>query len=212
MDIINANIYLPSYNESQINQINQINEIKIKKKIKSKDDKPPKYSPSQSHTYIIQDNIVHPYIMQEPTNTIIINVREPIVLSSRNGFNSTRINRRNTRRNQHQRSDSYFSKLCECYKKESNDSRCCGLCYYICPLTPEEHEEQNICNICPKDLDEYVNSCYCKTTDLPNSPDDCLCTTFCCPVKFPLFITCFLGSIFNSYINCCCSTNKNYLF
>ena len=211
MDIVNANIYLPSYYESEIENKNN-NKDNIKKK---KNDKPPKYSPSLKHTYIIQDNIIHPYIIQQP-NSVIINVREPIVLSSRNRFISTRINRRNTRRNQQRRLDSNFSKLCKCYNKESNDSRCCGICYYLCPLTPEEHalnnKEYNICNICPKGLDDYVDSCYCKTTDLPNSPDDCLCTTFCCPVKFPLFITCFLGSIFNSYINCCCSTNKNYLF
>lgn len=211
MDIINPNMYLPpSYVESQTSQKNNNSHAK------SKNDKPPKYSPS----IIIQDNIVHPYIMQQPQNTVTVNVRETVVLSNGNIFNyiSTRRDNRNNETNQQSRrpSECFIYKVCKCYKKQSIDSRCCGLCYYLCPLTLEEREynnkHYNICNVCPAGLDEYIKSCYFKTSDLPNSQDDCFCTTFCCPFKFPLFITCFLGSIFNSYVNCICDTNKNYIF
>jgi hypothetical protein len=210
MENINPNMYLPSYNESQISQTSQ---KKANANEKSKNDKPPKYSPS----IIYQNNIVHPYIMNQPSNIVTINVTETVVLSNGIIFNCISSRRNNGINLQSRRpSECFIYKLCKCYKKQSIDSRCCGLCYYLCPLTPEDREynnkHYNICNVCPAGLDDYINSCYCKTTDSPNSPDDCLCTTFCCPVKFPLFITCFLGSIFNSYVNCLCNTNKNYIF
>lgn len=196
MDIINPNIYLPSYDESQTSQTSQ-----KKKPGKSKNDKPPKYSPS----YIIQDNIIHPYIMQQPTNTVTIHVRDPIVLSNGIIFNYTSTIR-NQNRNQGRNQRSH-RKICDCYSQESVDSRCCGLCYHLCSAPVDDQ-----CQICPVDLDEYINSGYCKTTDLPNSPDDCVCTTICCPLKISLFMPCLLGSILNGYLNCFCSTNKNYLF
>ena len=193
MDIINPNMYLPSYDESQTGQTGQ-----KKKTPKCKNDKPPKYS----HSYLIQDNIIHPhpYIMQQP-NTVTINVRESIVLSNGMIFNYISTSRNQQIRNQ------IRNQVCECYSKESVDSRCCGICYHLCTAPLEKQ-----CNICPIDLDDYVDSCYCKTTELPNSSDDCFCTTFCCPIKFPLFISCFLGSIFNGYINWCFSTDRNYIF
>ena len=107
MDIINPNIYLPSYDESQTSQTSQ-----KKKPGKSKNDKPPKYSPS----YIIQDNIIHPYIMQQPTNTVTIHVRDPIVLSNGIIFNYTSTIR-NQNRNQGRNQRSH-RKICDCNSQE----------------------------------------------------------------------------------------------
>lgn len=149
--------------------------------------------------------------MQQPTNTVTIHVRDPIVLSNGIIFNYTsNIRNQNSNQNRNQiRNQNQQRRIqeCECYSEESIDRRCCGLCYHLCPAPVDDQ-----CQICPVDLDEYINSGYCKTTDLPNSPDDCVCTTICCPFKISLFMPCLLGSILNGYLNCFCSTNKNYLF
>ena len=43
--------------------------------------------------------------------------------------------------------------------------------------------------------------------------DDCCATTMCLPIKFPLTLPCFIGSMINGCINKLKSTTeKNYLF
>ena len=208
MDIVNPNIYLPSYYESEFINLKEMHEnTNVKSKNKNKKNPPPKYT----HSCIIEDNIVHPYIMQQP-NSVVITIRQGETMTSynaRHSSNSRHIT--NSRRNQRRRlEDCCIFNICECYKRASYDSRCCGICYHSCPLKTSNENEQ--CQFCPVNIDSYIDSGYCKTTDLPGGPDDCLCTTFCCPIKFPMFFICFVGSIFNSYMNCCCSTHKNYLF
>lgn len=102
--------------------------------------------------------------------------------------------------------------LCGCYNRNSYDSRCCGLCYCIKRhkinqiKTQEELNAINQWHLCPISVCDFTESIYFNTYD------DCLCTAFCCPIKFPLFFVCFLGSIVNHCVNCSCLTNRNYLF
>ena len=102
--------------------------------------------------------------------------------------------------------------ICGCYNKDkSNDMRLCGICY--CYNNNLNKEEQ--CSFCPETFHEYYNSGYIITSSgfsKTGEPcEDCFCTGFCLPVKFPLFFTCCLGSICNNMINCCRDTNANYL-
>uniref|UniRef100_A0A6C0IIN6 Uncharacterized protein n=1 Tax=viral metagenome TaxID=1070528 RepID=A0A6C0IIN6_9ZZZZ len=99
---------------------------------------------------------------------------------------------------------------CNCYNTASTDARCCGACYYCCP-TKKKVEER--CECCPNDFDTYWDSGYVQTnvgygTEDPNG----LCCWCCFPIKFPVFFTCFLGSLCNNYINWTRDTNLNYLF
>jgi len=118
---------------------------------------------------------------------------------------------------------------CGCYKENSTDTRCCGLCYYCCPA---KHIDKNIdekrCDCCPVDFEDYWYSGYVQTTaGYGNTAEDIngLCCWCCFPVKFPLFFPCFLGSLCNHAINKCCATTccaslggcaapikRNYLF
>jgi len=99
---------------------------------------------------------------------------------------------------------------CGCYKDNSPDARCCGICYYCCRA---KHIDKNIdekrCDFCPNDFAEYWYSGYVQTTaGYGNTEEDIngLCCWFCFPLKFPLFFSCFLGSICNTIINKCCAT------
>ena len=104
-----------------------------------------------------------------------------------------------------------------CYSKESDDSRCCGACYLICPSKSVEEQ----CNCCPNNFCEFWKSCYIQTTEgsvrekdkcRECECDDCFWTTVCFPCKFSLFFPCFLGSVFNECINKLCGSQRNYLF
>ena len=102
--------------------------------------------------------------------------------------------------------------FCGCYDKElSNDMRCCGLCYCYCQNLNKEDQ----CNCCNETFKEYYNSGYFITTsgygNTEEPCENCVCTIMCLPFKFPLFFSCFLGSIFNNMINICRNTNNNYL-
>jgi hypothetical protein len=102
---------------------------------------------------------------------------------------------------------------CWCYKRDSIDARCCGICYACCPKKTVEEQ----CNCCPNDFGKYWDSGYVQTTagygkqaviDEKNG----LCCCFCFPVKFGLFFPCFIGSIGNGCINFIRNTNVNYFF
>jgi hypothetical protein len=104
-----------------------------------------------------------------------------------------------------------------CYSKESDDSRCCGACYWLC--TSNTYKER--CECCPNTFCEFWKSGYIQTRDGPVRDqdrcdvfecDDCLCTAICFPFKISLFFPCFLGSVFNNSINNLCGSNRNYLF
>jgi hypothetical protein len=104
-----------------------------------------------------------------------------------------------------------------CYSAESDDSRCCGACYWLCPSSADE--EQNNC--CPSTFCEYWKSGYIQTTDgtLRDEErcdececDDCFWTTVCLPCKFPIFFPCFLGAVFNGCMNKICGSERNYWF
>jgi len=101
--------------------------------------------------------------------------------------------------------------LCGCYKKDSFDSRCCGLCYCkkrneMNKVKDKENYKTNQCHVCPSNLYDYTESGYF------NTENDCFCTILTCPIKISLFFVCFLGSIFNHCVNCSCLTDRNYLF
>lgn len=103
-----------------------------------------------------------------------------------------------------------------CYKYDSTDTRCCGLCYCLCPAKNiSKLVDKNRCDFCPDNFQEYLESGYFKTIDGPSDKDNCFCTTLCLPIKFPLFFPCFLGTLVNQCFNsyCCASTNqdRNYL-
>lgn len=104
-----------------------------------------------------------------------------------------------------------------CYSTESDESRCCGACYWLCH--PNPHKER--CECCPNTFCDYWKSGYIQTTEGSVNKedscrececDDCFCTAFCFPFKFPVFFPCFLGSVFNNGINELCGSNRNYLF
>ena len=121
---------------------------------------------------------------------------------------------------------------CGCYKEDSTDTRCCGLCYYCCPAKHIDKEiDKKRCDCCPNDFCEYWYSGLVQTTaGYGNKEEDIngICCCFCFPVKFPLFFPCFLGSLCNHTINkfcatTCCTTycgargcsapiKRNYLF
>lgn len=73
---------------------------------------------------------------------------------------------------------------------------------------------------CPTDMSDYWHSGYIQTTSGTGTEtnkecgcDDCCATTMCLPIKFPLTLPCFIGSMINECINKLKSTTeKNYLF
>ena len=89
-----------------------------------------------------------------------------------------------------------------------------------------EHTQQttttkNQC--CPTDMSAFCRSGYIQTTCGTGTStedeckelgwDDCCATTMCLPIKFPLTLPCFIGSMINGCINKLKSTTeKNYLF
>jgi hypothetical protein len=103
---------------------------------------------------------------------------------------------------------------CPCYDRDSEDARCCGICYKCCPVKDNETR----CDWCLNDLDEYCKSGMVYTdSGMPrngdNSDDDCnVFCVVCLPIKFSFFFSCCLGSCFNGCINACRDTNTNYLF
>jgi hypothetical protein len=102
-------------------------------------------------------------------------------------------------------------KKCWCYNKESQDMRCCGLCYTCCYFPNKDDQ----CYMCPETFETYYTSGYVITTDGSSRTgedcEDCLCTTLCLPIKLSLFFPCLVGSLFNNSINYCRNTNTNYL-
>ena len=115
-------------------------------------------------------------------------------------------------------------KCCECYYKDTLDSRCCGLCFYCGDYIYCENKGECCYNCITSDLDknniwcfknpiDYFNSgCFLTSSGYGNSPD-CFCTVFAGIIlcKFALTTPWLLCSMFNGTINCICNTNKNYL-
>ena len=113
---------------------------------------------------------------------------------------------------------------CECYYKDTLDSRCCGLCFYCGDYIYCENKDKCCYNCITSDLDkdniwcfknpiDYFNSgCFLTSSGYGNSPD-CFCTVFAGIIlcKFALTTPWLLCSMFNGTINCICDTNKNYL-
>jgi len=99
---------------------------------------------------------------------------------------------------------------CWCYKRNSIDSRCCGVCYACCPSKTVAKQ----CNFCPNDFKMYWDSGYVQTSTGYGVLDEKngICCWFCFPIKFPLFFPCCLGSLGNECINYMRNTNLNYLF
>ena len=101
---------------------------------------------------------------------------------------------------------------CPCYNAKSTDARCCGACYFCCPLEEDEFQ----CSWVPSTFTEYRKSGYIVTHSNGRNridSDQCLCTIFCFPIKFSLFFPCFIGSIINSCFNAVCYSNyeRNYI-
>ena len=130
-------------------------------------------------------------------------------------------NNNNTNTNSDSNTKKY--KCCECYYRDTLDSRCCGICFY-CGDFIYCKKDNKCCNNCiSPDLTEswcfknpydYFNSgCFLTSGGYGNEPD-CCCTVFAGVVlcKFALTSPWLLCSIFNGSINCVCGTDKNYLF
>ena len=96
-----------------------------------------------------------------------------------------------------------------CYKKNSFDVRCCGICYLLCPLTKDNYNfvDSEQCECCPSNVTIYCDSPYIVTYDLSVN-----CTWFCIPLKLPVTSPCLLGSLFNQCVNYVRNTHHNYLF
>ena len=105
----------------------------------------------------------------------------------------------------------FCSNFCACYRKDSNDTRCLGICYRLCP---SEKTNNMRCEICTNGFWDHCRSGYIYTDDAGCNDDDsagCYCI-MCFPFKLGIFSPCLLGSIFNSCLNTLCNTNTNYLF
>ena len=102
---------------------------------------------------------------------------------------------------------------CGCYADDSMDTRCCGLCYCglcnCCFLARKNPPSKEECDFCMRDLWEHSKSGYIQTiTGYGRGEEsDCCCTCLCLPLKFPLFFPCFLGALFNHFMNACCATS-----
>ena len=107
--------------------------------------------------------------------------------------------------------------LCGCYKANSTDARCCGLCYCCCPAKHINKEiDLRRCDFCPNDFCEYWYSGYVQTVaGYGNREEDLngVCCWLCFPVKLPMFFSCFIGSLVNDGLNRCCAApiKRNYL-
>lgn len=102
---------------------------------------------------------------------------------------------------------------CWCYKRESIDARCCGVCYACC-LKKTVHDQ---CNCCPNDFGTYWDSGYVQTTsgygkEADQDEKNGICCWFCFPLKISLFFPCFFGSLGNGCINYIRGTDVNYFF
>ena len=122
----------------------------------------------------------------------------------KNNIKNTTI-KNNSKKNENQSKDWW------CYNKDSQDMRCCGLCYTCCYIQNKEDQ----CYMCPETFEIYYTSGYVITTagygKTDEECDNCLCTTLCLPFKIALFWPCLLGSIVNNSINWCRDTSMNYL-
>ena len=114
-------------------------------------------------------------------------------------------------------------KCCECYYKDTLDSRCCGICFYCGEYIYCEKENKCCYKCITSDLEEqwclnnpneYFKSGLFLTSSGYGHEPDCFCTIFAGIVlcKFALTFPCLLCSILNGTINCVCCTDKNYLF
>ena len=127
-----------------------------------------------------------------------------MALITQEPMNAARNTERNDARNATKNKET--NKCCYCYKENSTDSRCFGLCYCFCPAKNIGKElDSGRCDICPNHMKEYIKSGYF------NTENDGLCTILCLPIKIPLFFPCILGSACNNCINYVCKTNRNYL-
>ena len=103
---------------------------------------------------------------------------------------------------------------CWCYKRDSIDARCCGVCYACCPRKTVDEQ----CNCCPNNFSTYWNSGYVQTVSGYGGEQgeleekNGICCWFCFPVKFGIFFPCCVGSLGNGCINYMRDTNVNYFF
>ena len=207
----------PTTNKNNINNIININ-----------NNNPPDYYLSIIHTQPVQQRDIEPpeyYVQQYDTqppeyHIVVHNIQSQEGLITNQLFN-TNIQVNVPKQQQLKNNCCCFQCNCkqycndcckncfQCYFGPYADGRLCGLCYHCSKKTNDEK-----CDICLYSLSEHLKSGFFTTIDSLSSAqdDNCCCTLFCLPVKFPIFLPCFLGSICNSLLNKCCSTKKiNYL-
>ena len=114
-------------------------------------------------------------------------------------------------------------KCCECYYKDTLDSRCCGLCFYFGDSIYCDKKNKCCYNCISSDIsdiwcfnnpnDYFSSGCFLTSSGYGKEPE-CFCTVFAGIVlcKFALTFPWLLCSMLNGTINCVCGTNKNYLF
>ena len=100
-----------------------------------------------------------------------------------------------------------------CYRQNSSDTRCCGICYYNCPLKEDNYNininDRDQLEFCLPNMNDYCKSGYIITYNIVPRND---CSGCCLPYKLIICMPCLLGTLFNHCINCIRSTNTNYLF
>lgn len=123
--------------------------------------------------------------------------------------NNVKNNGKNNVKNNIKKKKKESKYCCPFYNRDSEDSRCCGLCYCCCPAKSAEEQ----CNCCPNSFEMYWHSGYVQTTaGIGKEEENGICCWFCFPIKFSLFFPCFIGSLVNSSINNVRKTKNNYLF
>ena len=106
----------------------------------------------------------------------------------------------------------------DCYKYDSTDTRCCGVCYCCCPAANIDKElDKKRCDCCPNDFNEYWYSGLVQTNMGYGNPQQDVngcCCLVCFPIKFAFFFPCFFGSLVNQAANKCSAVpiSRNYLF
>lgn len=159
---------------------------------------------TDTHTHIEATTIINNLILQQPTNKDKDKNKDTNTSKDKKIDNTEKYN------------------CCECYYRDTLDSRCCGLCFYCGDYIYCKKEKNCFNNCISPDLSEswcfknpyeyFASGCFLTSGGYGNEPD-CCCTVFAGVVlcKFALTFPWLLCSTVNGAINCMCETDKNYL-
>ena len=158
-----------------------------------------------------------------PKNTIKENIIKANTIKNNLILQQPNLEKKTENNNKNDETKYEFCNCCECYYKDTLDSRCCGICFYCGEYIYCEKENKCCYKCITSDLEEqwclnnpneYFKSGLFLTSGGYGNKPDCFCTVFAGIVlcKFALTFPCLLCSILNGTMNCVCGTDKNYLF